>query len=529
MTLKSLSLFSSSPEYAQLAQSSGSPLSATPEKRNADSSSTQGCFSFLRKLFWRAPEKIPEKQAPKDISDQSEIDFTSLSKMFENALQGKTRGNSPGLLDHHFGKDDAIELKLEIDEPYEDSLLGTDESSESEDDCSLDRYLSSLPTPSPPKISPTSIHPDAEKNLRKYFSHDDMLRLENALHYLSAHKAGAKALDEPQLVKCRSVNSPRSLLVLPTGDVYLLFNRKMAGDRLLGKGAFKNVYRAINLETGEKAAYISAEIDASYDCQTKDAFKKEYEAYQENHYIACHSVANSYFVKHVKFSSKQSSCYLVQRMKGDLWHGIRKGHIDLSKRAVRIDIAQQIATLLNQYHQQHRLHRDLKPDNLLYTIVDGRVIVKLSDFGLSTALNGTPVEGLGTPMYRAPEDCPTDSRNGSYKSDSFQFGMTLAILFESYLSHQYGATEEFREYLRIVTEITRKCNDSLHHGAELIQMLAFQARWNNKTLTQEQWMNKPENENSIEYVIYKLLQIDPTERWTPSQAAEALFFMETFG
>jgi hypothetical protein len=38
---------------------------------------------------------------------------------------------------------------------------------------------------------------------------------------------------------------------------------------------------------------------------------------------------------------------------------------------------------------------------------------------------------------------------------------------------------------------------------------------------------KPADENSLEFVIWNLLRVDPKERWTPAQACEALSRMRS--
>lgn len=58
---------------------------------------------------------------------------------------------------------------------------------------------------------------------------------------------------------------------------------------------------------------------------------------------------------------------------------------------------------MNYLHAQHIVHRDLKLSNLLLTR-EGRV--KISDFGLSTTLEGEFGESgtiCGTPNYMPPE------------------------------------------------------------------------------------------------------------------------------
>ncbi|MCB9881248.1 MAG: protein kinase [Planctomycetes bacterium] len=62
-------------------------------------------------------------------------------------------------------------------------------------------------------------------------------------------------------------------------------------------------------------------------------------------------------------------------------------------------------------HQKGVLHRDLKPQNVLVTTIDGEPIRKLIDFGIARALDDEAATGLtakhgcivGTPQYMSPE------------------------------------------------------------------------------------------------------------------------------
>lgn len=49
------------------------------------------------------------------------------------------------------------------------------------------------------------------------------------------------------------------------------------------------------------------------------------------------------------------------------------------------------------------IHRDVKPENILYEIVDGQYIFQLADFGLCNASGVAATQGKGSPLYRAPE------------------------------------------------------------------------------------------------------------------------------
>ena len=66
-------------------------------------------------------------------------------------------------------------------------------------------------------------------------------------------------------------------------------------------------------------------------------------------------------------------------------------------------LAAQILSALAALHPEGVAHRDLKPDNLLVDVVDGRPRVRLADFGIARTGPGASRQRSGTPGYMAPE------------------------------------------------------------------------------------------------------------------------------
>ena len=80
-----------------------------------------------------------------------------------------------------------------------------------------------------------------------------------------------------------------------------------------------------------------------------------------------------------------------------------------------IELVSNVAGVLAAAHERGVTHRDLKPDNILLTPLDGAYPVRVIDWGIAFHENGGRYtnhdEAIGTPTYMAPEQArggPTD-------------------------------------------------------------------------------------------------------------------------
>ena len=104
-------------------------------------------------------------------------------------------------------------------------------------------------------------------------------------------------------------------------------------------------------------------------------------------------------------------------------------------RAVRLTL--QAARGMAEVHRQAIVHRDLTPDNLLVTHVDGDDdFLKVLDFGLAH-VGGAPhtlIEGLGSAWYAPPEQM--DGRPVDVRADVYALGAVLYFLLTGRSPHE---------------------------------------------------------------------------------------------
>ncbi|MEM9035367.1 MAG: protein kinase [Actinomycetota bacterium] len=117
---------------------------------------------------------------------------------------------------------------------------------------------------------------------------------------------------------------------------------------------------------------------------------------------------------------------------GTLWTRHTQSGVG-SDEACAITVA--IASALHAAHRREIVHRDIKPDNVLFT--DGGV-PKLGDFGIAKGIRAAPQpnevgKAVGTPAYMSPEQATGDAV--SERSDLYSLGVVLYELLTGRLPY----------------------------------------------------------------------------------------------
>ncbi len=105
----------------------------------------------------------------------------------------------------------------------------------------------------------------------------------------------------------------------------------------------------------------------------------------------------------------------------------KKGHLEVKE---TIGIAIQVAQGMEAAHEQHIIHRDIKPQNIMISR-DGKV--KVTDFGIARAVSSQTMtsSAMGSVHYISPEQAK--GRFCDERSDIYSLGITIYEMVTGYL------------------------------------------------------------------------------------------------
>ncbi|KAL5752073.1 hypothetical protein ACOSQ2_022580 [Xanthoceras sorbifolium] len=187
---------------------------------------------------------------------------------------------------------------------------------------------------------------------------------------------------------------------------------------VIGKGAFKTVYKAFDEVNGLEVAWSQVRIDDVL--QSPDDLER---LYSEVHLLKSLKHNNIIRFYNSWIDDKNKTVNIITELftSGSL-RQYRKKHKKVDMKAVK-SWARQILTGLNYLHGHNPpiIHRDLKCDNIFINGNQGEV--KIGDLGLATIMEQANAKSvIGTPEFMAPE---LYDENYNELADIYSFGMCM--------------------------------------------------------------------------------------------------------
>ena len=186
--------------------------------------------------------------------------------------------------------------------------------------------------------------------------------------------------------------------------------------RRLGSGGMAHVYYAEHAMLDRPVVLKVLHAHLARDAEMRERFRREAEA-------ACR-LAHPHICAMLDYGDVDGSVFLVMPYFGGGSLADMIGRERTLSGAESASIAVQVACALDYAHRRGVVHRDVKPDNILFDEDRNAVI---TDFGIATArfhskLTGTG-RAMGTPHYMSPEQAMGKMVDG--RSDLYAVGVML--------------------------------------------------------------------------------------------------------
>lgn len=198
---------------------------------------------------------------------------------------------------------------------------------------------------------------------------------------------------------------------------------------LLGKGSFSHVYKAKHIQKDFETEYFGIKVISKKNLnQDGDTERLHREV------DAMANLSHENIVKLYKFFNDKDYYYLVMDLcpGGTVYSYISSGNHLREPQAATIFL--QIVEAIDYCHNHNIAHRDLKPQNILFTTFPN---IKVSDFGLCSYINNDTKMSTfcGSPCYSAPE-CISHIDYDGKLADIWSLGVILYELVTS--SHPWN-------------------------------------------------------------------------------------------
>lgn len=264
---------------------------------------------------------------------------------------------------------------------------------------------------------------------------------------------------------------------------------------LIARGGMAAVYRARQLNINREVAIKVVDPEVARQPEFAMRFVREAETVAK--------LSHAHILKLFDYGEENGLIYLVMELMhgGTLADRIRRGVIPLQETA---RILQQVASALDYAHRRGIIHRDMKPQNVLFDDGDNAF---LTDFGIAKVLDdsslvGSPLDltrpgiSMGTPLYMSPEQWRGVALDG--RADIYGLGV---MLFEMLCGR-----------LPFVSETP----------ASMMHAHVYEPPPSLRSL-------RPDLPESVERVVEKALAKDPNQRWQTASALSNAFNIAVTG
>ena len=202
---------------------------------------------------------------------------------------------------------------------------------------------------------------------------------------------------------------------------------------LLGRGGMADVYRAEDERLGREVALKAVPPEFARDPERVERFEREVRA--------AAGLTHPNIVTVYEFGQGEGQHFYTMELMpgGDLKARIRE-HPDGMPAAEAVSVAAVVARALDYAHKRGFVHRDVKPENILFG-EDGTP--QLTDFGIARAMSeGTRMTAagmiIGSPHYMSPEQARGLAVDG--RSDLYSLGVVIYEMLTGRLPFDTGDT-----------------------------------------------------------------------------------------
>jgi hypothetical protein len=393
----------------------------------------------------------------------------------------------------------------------------------------------------------SNIAEKAMESLKTKLSPDEMTQFVTAckdpsiLNQLQNALIKANVSEQPQLVKGgKGELLPRSLLITGNCEPYFIHNRK---EQLIAKGNYTRIFPADNLLSGEEASYRSTTEPP------KLAIKGYNRALKLQEY-GSEPIAGSLLVKTKKDGSERVVS-LEKKWDGDIDEPMSLGFVDTSSPNEFLDFAIPMTRTLCAVHELGLIHGDIKPANYVFKVDKETQEFDIRICDLAHSAKKGKVDRftfIGTQAYWSPEYHAEFIKGKAGEDfdivkvttkehDSWQLGISLLMYcaeiedencFLNTFIHNNPQLNNLLEIWRAPLEIdafldASEPDEEIRNAKATAAAKAAHIAQISNFISQLQpgWIEEPA-QDTFEYVLWKLLQVDPAKRWIPEEALPEL-------